>query len=405
MLSLAAMAYCLLDGKEHLDIWVLLSVFLSGLFLCCLLCHGELARQKPATRYLTGFYLMMSLGGALGGVFVALVAPSVFNAHYELPLSIGGCTVVAVVALFQTKTQPHFWASLGSMSALTAAILVTLVNGARDQVSNCRLSVRNFYGTLQVRDYGLSAEDPDAYRALTNGTILHGTQFLSPSRRRELTTYYGEASGVGRAIVSTRRGPTAVQGQRIGIIGLGTGTCAAYARPGDHYWYFDINPQVIDLARSEFTYLSDSPAKMETVQGDARLSLEKMTPLGLDVLAVDAFTSDSIPIHLLTREGFEMYFRHLKPGGILAVHVSNRYVRLQPVVANIAKDLGKEAVVIHDPAVDGGSGTNSSEWVLVASDSAILSDRQITDASVAVESGAGLRTWTDDYSNLFQALR
>ncbi|MES2461331.1 MAG: fused MFS/spermidine synthase [Armatimonadota bacterium] len=405
MCFMAAMAYYLLKDNQHQGIALLLSVFLGGLFMCCLLCHGELAHQKPPARYLTGFYLMMSLGGALGGVFVALIAPSVFNAQYELPLSIGACTLVALVALFQTRDKPHFSASLGSLSALTPMILYTLIGGAGDQVRDCRLSVRDFYGTLQIRDYGGGDEDPDAYRALTNGTILHGTQFLSPLRRREPTTYYAATSGVGRSIEATRRGPTASSGQRVGIIGLGTGTCAAYARPGDHYWYFEINPQVIDLARSQFTYLSDSPGKVETVLGDARLSLEKMPPLGLDVLAVDAFTSDSIPVHLLTREAFQTYFRHLKPGGILAVHVTNRYVRLQPVVENIARDLGKRAVVVDDPDGADSTGINTTEWVLVTSDSTVLSRQPIKDAAAPVESGSGLRTWSDDYSNLFQVLK
>jgi spermidine synthase len=162
---------------------------------------------------------------------------------------------------------------------------------------------------------------------------------------------------------------------------------------------------VIDLARSQFTYLSDSPAKVEMVLGDARLSLEKMPPLGLDVLAVDAFTSDSIPIHLLTRQAFETYFRHLKPGGILAVHVTNRYVRLQPVVDRIARDLGKKTVLIEDVGSDTSAGTNLSDWVLVVSDDSILSTRQIKEAAQPTETQAGLRTWTDDYSNLFQVLK
>jgi SAM-dependent methyltransferase/MFS family permease len=405
MLAVAGMSICLIGGYEHLTMWLLLSIFLGGLFLCCLLCHGELARQKPAPDYLTAFYLMLSLGGALGGVFVALIAPTVFNAQYELPLALGACTIVAVASLFQTRTQPYFTLALGTLSTLATMILFLLVSGAQGQVRGCRISVRDFYGTLQVRDYGNPEDDGEAYRSLTNGTILHGTQFLNPKRRREPTTYYAASSGLGKSLLATRRGPTATTGQRVGIIGLGTGTCAAYGRSGDHYWYFDINPQVIELAHSQFSYLSDSPAKIETVLGDARLSLEKIPPLGLDVLAVDAFTSDSIPIHILTKEAFETYFHHLKPGGILSVHVTNRYVRLQPIVANIARELGKKAVVIYDASGVEGSGINTSEWVLVTSDDTVLSDKEIKNVATALESGAGLRTWTDDYSNLFQVLK
>ena len=405
-IGIAAMALCLLPGKEHLPIWPLLSIFLFGLFFCCLLCHGELARQKPASQHLTTFYLTMSLGGAMGGIFVALIAPSVFNAQYELPLSLGASMMVALFSLFATRKQRYFQASLGILTTLATMVLVMLISGAGNQVRGCRLSVRNFYGTLQVRDYVDPNNGENSYRALMNGNILHGTQFLSDARRRQPTTYYAPTSGIGRAIAATRLGPTAGTGQRIGIIGLGAGTCAAYGRPGDHYWYFDINPQVITLARSQFTYLSDSPAKVETVLGDARLSLEKMPPLDLDVLAVDAFTSDSIPIHLLTREAFETYFRHLKPGGILCVHVTNRYVRLQPIVANVAREMGKQAVVIKDRNQDfDRTGINVSDWVLVSSSKAALSEKHIESAANPVETKNGLRTWTDDYSNLFQVLK
>ncbi|MBC8101604.1 MAG: fused MFS/spermidine synthase [Cytophagales bacterium] len=403
MLGIAAMAYCLLDGNAHPGVWLLLGIFLGGLFFCCLLCHGELARQKPAPRYLTAFYLMLSLGGALGGSFVALVSPALFNAHYELPIALGACALVAVAALYSDRQGRGFQASLLSLSALTALILYTLTVGARGQAAGARVSLRSFYGVLQVRDYGGKAADTTAYRALTNGTILHGTQRLDPTERRTPTTYYARDSGIGRAISATRSPKV---GQRVGIIGLGTGTCAAYGQPGDQHWYFDINPQVIEIARSEFSYLKDSPAQTATVLGDARLSLEKMPPLGLDVLAVDAFTSDSIPIHLLTEEAFATYFRHLRPGGVLCVHVSNRYVRLQPVVAATLRKWGtsRKAVVISSDDED-RTGATASEWVLITNSDRLLKRRDMRSAAQPLETEPGLRPWTDDYSNLFQVLK
>ena len=179
--------------------------------------------------------------------------------------------------------------------------------------------------------------DADATRTLVHGTITHGLQFLAPDRRRFPTTYYGRQSGVGLAILNTRH-----SAQRVGVIGLGAATLASYGRPGDYYRFYEINPLVIEVARKQFTYLSDCPAKVDVVLGDARLSLDREPSQQFDVLAVDAFSSDSIPVHLLTLEAFRLYFRHLRPDGVLAVHVSNTHLKLEPVVGRLAQALRKD---------------------------------------------------------------
>jgi len=399
--GIVAMVYGLVPDNENSGVNTLLPIFLGGLFVCCLLCHGELARRKPVPQHLTAFYLCLSVGGALGGAFVALLAPHLFHADWELPITIGACALIALFVLYRDRGARLWEPSWLGLAALTVGLCWYLYTETNQSIADCRLTTRNFYGILQVRDYGDPTADPTAYRALMNGTILHGSQMLDPAQKDEPTTYYSRKSGIGLAIVATRRGEVAARGQRVGIIGLGTGTCATYGRPGDHYWYLDINPQVIQIASTQFSFLKDSKATITTLLGDARLTLEREKPLQLDVLGVDAFSSDSIPIHLLTREAFAIYFKHLKPTGVLCVHVSNRHVRLQPVVASIAQEMGKSAITILNDADDDHVVTQS-EWVLVTSNPVILNDPAIKEASTPAKTEPGFRTWSDDYSNLFQ---
>jgi spermidine synthase len=231
---------------------------------------------------------------------------------------------------------------------------------------------------------------------------MHGEQYLHEERRRFITTYYQETSGIGVAIASRQGGPV-----RVGVIGLGTGTIAAYGKSGDLYRFYDIDPRVVKLARSEFTYLADSQAKVELALGDARLTLEREPPQDFDVLAVDAFSSDAIPVHLITREALGVYLKHVKPDGIVAFHVSNRFLELIPVVARLAKEHGAHAVlVIDDPEDDDDSLRSKSDWVLVSRDPAALKHEAIVEAGgVEAEDRPEWRTWTDDYSNLIQILK
>ena len=400
--ALGGMAYWMSGGFENPPIKVLIPMFAIGLFLCCMVCHGELAMLKPHPRYLTSFYLMISAGGALGGVIVGLVAPRLFNGYYELPLGLVACAVLVIVVLRADPSADWFklWTQPAPMFAALMTVAMAGFLGFQIYRSNAgaRVVVRNFYGGLKVRDTG-TADSQDGIRTLTHGTINHGEQYLNPARRREPITYYGPKSGAGLAIQDKEKlGPV-----RIGVIGLGTGTLAAYGRAGDYYRFYEINPLVIELAHSQFTYLGDCPGRVDVALGDARLSLEREAAENFDVLAVDAFSSDSIPVHLLTREAFQVYFRHLKNDGLLAVHVSNKYLNLQPVVMRSAEAVGKEARVV-DTEDEDGTEVFGATWILVTGNRSVFANPELA-AAEPMGRKATVRLWTDVYSNLFQILK
>jgi spermidine synthase len=393
---LAGMAWLLVDSRFQFDLWAQLGMFLSGLFVGCMFCHGELYRARPAARYLTAFYLTISAGGAIGGLLVAVVAPLVFNAYYEL-----GLALVALAVLAAVRFAPvHPVARWGSLAMLLAVAACAAYDGAHLH-KNVLLSERNFYGAIRVKEYG---EPGSSYylRRLVHGVILHGEQYMEGERRREATTYYMPTSGIGLALAAAQaRGPV-----KVGVIGLGTGTLAAYGRKGDDFRFYEINPQVVRVAREVFGYLGDTEARVEVVLGDARLNLEREPPQGFDVLAVDAFSSDSIPVHLITREALALYLRHMKPGGVIAFHVSNRFLELPPVVGRLAKEIGLNVVLVTDSGKDGDDDHTKTDWVLIARDPAALAAEAIAEvAPEPPEERPGWRTWTDDYSNLVQILK
>ena len=385
-------AWGLQTSDVTLDIKIAVPLYLAGLFMFCMFCHGELAKMRPSPRYLTLFYLMISLGGALGGMFVGLVAPRIFPTYYELGL---GFVVLAVFATFTLRKQPFFaW----MLPVALAGVCGFFWNKQITQLKEDTLvMVRNFYGTLRVKDVG-TAESDDGMRRLIHGVILHGEQYLKPTRRDLATTYYGPDSGVVLAIKNT-----AQQDQRVGVIGLGTGTLAVWGKPGDNYHFYDINPQVVDIARTEFTYLNDSKAKIDVSLGDARLSLEREAPHDFDVLAVDAFSSDSIPVHLITREAMAVYLKHIKPGGAIVFHVTNRFLKLAPVVKQIADDLQLHTALISDDAED--TSYSKTDWVIVTRDKALLEKEAIAKKTSEIDPIPGLRMWTDDFNNLYQILK
>jgi hypothetical protein len=256
------------------------------------------------------------------------------------------------------------------------------------------ISMRNFYGPLRVMDRPAVGGRGEMIQ-LRNGNIIHGREFLAPDRRCEPVSYYAPESGIGVALQEMgNHGPL-----NVGVIGLGAGMIAGYGRKGDVYRFYEINPQVRDVATNVFHYLS-CPAQWSIVLGDARLSLERETPQRFDVLALDAFASDAIPVHLLTTEAFQLYWRHLKPDGVLAVHVSNLYVNLAPIVVLVAEQNGKIARVLANPS-DAANVVDGSQWVLVTSRPEFFS-RLVRQPSTIP---AGERAWTDDFSNLWQALR
>lgn len=395
---IAAMAYALSDDYQNLPINVLIPLFAVGLFVCCMLCHGELARLKPDPRHLTAFYLMISIGGALGGVFVGLLAPRWFPAEWELPIGLGLCALIALFALYYEPEQKPWEPSWVLLCLLTLGLLWYLRGNVLQWQKDYDFTTRNFYGVLRVND--ADKDTDEAKRVLIYGTIQHGAQYLKPDKRDMPISYYGPDTGLALAIRT--RGTS--HPERVGVIGLGTGTIAAFGRAGDVYRYYEINPLVRHLAETKFTFLKDCKAQIDVVMGDARLSLEAGPPQNFDVLAVDAFSSDAIPVHLLTKEAFELYFRNLKPDGILAVHVSNRYLDLTPVVASIAQSLGKESKVI-TTSEDSDHALAATEWVLVCGAHSFFKSSLIKNAGENITVPKKMRTWTDDYSNLFETLK
>ena len=390
--ALGVMAWCIADRRLAHQLGLQVGVFSFGLFVVCMFCHGELARLKPAPRHLTRFYLMVSLGGALGGVLVGIVAPLLLPARFELAL----CLVAAAcLLLWQVRGDARVYALLASAAIATTvgAGIVRVV----DFYDGTIVATRNFYGVLRVQQYG--DDEATRERTLVSGTIMHGVQYFAPQLRRRATSYYTTTSGIGRLLETLHPRMTPL---RVGVIGLGTGTLAVYGTPGDLYRFYDINPQVLTIARRDFTYLSDSDARIETPLGDARLTLEREAPADLDVLAVDAFSSDAIPVHLITREALALYAKHLRPGGVVAFHVTNRFLDLVPVVAGIAKANGMDAVWIHD---EGGTLASRSDWVLVSRDHALLASPRIADAATPIPEHRDWGVWTDDFNNLFQVLR
>jgi hypothetical protein len=260
---------------------------------------------------------------------------------------------------------------------------------------------RNFYGTLQ--SYDTDDAPQDRMRILRHGSVLHGEQFVAMERRREPTAYYGPGSGVGRALALLPSGRPA----RVGLVGLGAGTLAVYGRAGDSYRLYEIDPQVFELARSEFSFLGDAAARgvrFEDVPGDARLSMEREPPQQFDLLAVDAFSGGAVPVHLITTEGLQVYMRHVKPDGVLAFHLTNRFLQLPPVVLANAQALGLHAVLVHDDAEQSDT-LRRTDWVLVSRVAALLQRPTIAEAAVSPPSIPGLRPWTDDFNNLLQILK
>ena len=392
---IALMAWLIADSDFQFELPLQLGVFLPGLFLGCVFCHGELYRLRPAPQRLTAFYLIVSAGGALGGLLVAVVAPLAFSGYYELGI---GLVVLALLAALRFSVL-NVVARFASLAVLMAAAGCAVYDGLRHQ-EDVRIATRSFYGVLRVKEYGQEGQQTHL-RRLVHGTIMHGEQYMHDASRRTITTYYHEKSGIGAAIRSKQARPA-----RVGVIGLGAGTIAAYGRRGDLYRFYEIDARVIRIAQSEFTYLADSEATIELALGDARLTLEREAPRQFDVLAVDAFSSDAIPVHLITREALGAYLRHVRPDGIVAFHVSNRFLELVPVVARLAMEHGAHAVLLADDPDEDDATRSRSDWVLVSRDAAALKHKEIVAAkAVPAEDRPAWRTWTDDYSNLVQILK
>ena len=456
MAGIVAMAWTLSAHRGVLSIYYALPIYCVGLFVACVFCHGELARTRPAPAWLTQFYLCIAAGGALGGLFVALVAPRLFVNYWEAPVALVALCVLAWVPI---EARPlRAWAfGLPLAAVASAAVLLagggatftaarvslpgadaTWITGALILVAAAIFVVatwrrwpvailatalvctsfyavryyrfltedtirasRNFYGALRVRQNGTGA---GARRDLLHGTILHGDQYQNGDRRRLATTYYGPGSGIAVALHRLRPDGQALD---VAMIGLGTGTLTAWGRPGDRYRIYELNPDIVTIARRDFSYLADSRADIGIVMGDARLSMEReladRSALPFDIIAVDAFSSDSIPVHLITREALAVFLHHLKPDGIVAFHVSNRFLKLAPVVQQLATDAGARSIdIIDDPDED---EFVSSEWVLVTRNEAFAKDEVVTKLATPIEPIPDLPMWTDQFNNLFKILK
>jgi hypothetical protein len=461
--------FVLYDGAAG-SILAQIAIYSFVLFVCCMVCHGELVRSKPHPHYLTSFYLTVAAGGALGGVVVTLLAPHLFKGFWEYQLGLWLCVLLTLLVVVRDRESWFYRSRLGSpvlvvamaallpeaaslsptaqtgktvmhLPLLTALILVVYVFLNRNRTGNekarrqaapvyclgawlllgtvllgsitahTRTAValsRNFYGTLGV--FSSNPDDPErAAYVLKHGRVVHGMQFRAADKSRLPTSYYGPATGIGLAMLRNprRSGPEGARALRIGGVGLGAGTIAAYGEPGDSIRFYEINPEVIRIATSGayFTYLKDCRARVEVIPGDARLSMERELDRGepqkFNVLAIDAFSGDAIPVHLLTEEAFQIYLKHLSgPQAIIAIHISNTYLDLRPVVLKLANRFGLRSAWISS----GGDGetVSTSRWMLLSQSNTLVAGAAGTLDGIRLPES---RLWTDDYSNLFQVLR
>jgi SAM-dependent methyltransferase len=394
LVAVASMAYMLKDIRTQLPIAVSVPLFLIALFIVCFFLHGELYARRPDTAGMTRFYLVAAAGSAAGTLLVGVIAPVVLRANYDL-----ACTLVVVALIAMAATWQDGWGLRVLWVVGATAAIVVLSTQVRQYDDDAVALMRNFYGTLRVRETHLPPQS-DTDRQLLNGTIEHGAEWFAPQFLGQPLTYYATNSGLGLALrLCCGAGP-----KRVGVIGLGTGTVAAYGNAGDVIRFYEINPPVERLARHWFTFLHDTAAKTDVVLGDARLSLASEPPQNFNVMVVDAFSGDAIPVHLLTREALALYRRHLRPDGVLVFHVSNQYIDLEPVVAGIADDAGLSAVSVHSHA-DEQTGLYYADWVLVTANQAFLHQPEVVNNGFPTPLKSGARLWTDNYSSVFPLLK
>ena len=396
-LSLGLLAYLPTLGVSEWPFTVVIPVNICAFFIVCMVCHGELALKKPANQHLTAFYLMLSIGGFLGGFFVGVVGPYCFDSNYELSVGIVLAAVVVTVSLMQSYahltilTKRAFWL-LGIGFVIGLAVL--RISDHRTKAEGVTWKGRNFYGSLKV-----FTQVRDGYRSMLHGQIIHGQQFIAPEKQQLPTSYFTHDAGVGLALdAKAAQGPL-----RVGVIGVGAGTLLTYGRKEDVYHLYEIDPLVIQLAKQEFTFIRDAKAKTDIVLGDARLQLESESPQNFDVLVVDAFSGDSVPVHLLTREAFAVYFKHLKPNGVLAVHITNAFLDLVPVVQTAADHFGKQIRLV-DHVGDFTKLSFTSRWALVTADAKFFDNPMLKNAKV-LEERNDFTPWRDDYSSLLSVYR
>jgi hypothetical protein len=395
VLMLASLGYALSKAETSFPIALNITFFLFECFLACLFCHAEAYALRPQrSSETTFFYLLVAAGGAAGTFFIGIASPLLFSANYDLPIAFLLTAALALVVTWRDGwPQRLLWSTA---SILLLGLLFMLHNGYKHEAI---FLTRNFYGSLRVKQSSTPPQSAPV-RMLLNGSIQHGTQLFAAGKAKIPTTYYAPDSGVGLALLHCCEG----HNRNVGVVGLGAGTLAAYGALGDHIRFYEINPLVQPIAQNLFTYLRDSQAHITFAEGDARTSLAHEPAQNFDVLAVDAFSGDAIPLHLLTTQAIELYRRHLTPNGILAFHVSNQYLDLAPEIAQLAASANMTARVVESPA-DEPTGAYRSTWVLVSNNDAFFARPDIAAVALPVDPIPGLRTWTDDYSSLLPILR
>jgi hypothetical protein len=380
-----------------------LAIYLAALFVTCMVCHGELARSRPSPRYLTMFYLTIAAGGALGGVFVALIAPRIFTEFSEYPVGLAAACLLGFTGWLRTGalamwTRSNFAIRLPLMALLLGGITSVMAGVTMSNLPSAA-SARNFYGILRVME---KSDRNGPLRELRHGTIRHGFQYQNAPQRSWPTTYYGPHSGIATVLTALDR-----PNRKVAIVGLGAGTIAAWGHVGDTFRFYEINPDVETMARRWFTFLKDSGAKIEIVPGDARVQLERELAAGnsqdFDLIAVDAFSSDAIPLHLLTTECGDVYRRRLKPGGLLLLHISNRALNLEPVARGLAQHLGWQPILFVS-GDDNATGESSSHWVLITGNSEFLQRSGFGKDNSPWTNRTPL-VWTDDFASLWHVLK
>ena len=378
----------------------------ARLFVTCMVCQGELARSRPSPRHLTAFYLTIAAGGALGGVFAALVAPRVFSEFSEYPIGLAGACILGFLCWMRSGALAQWTGRNFAVRVPLMALMFGGIISAYAAAINKQPGIearRNFYGILRVVE---RRDKNGLLRELSHGRVQHGFQYLDADKRSWPTSYYGPHSGVALGIDALPHP------RRVAVVGLGAGTLAAWGREGDTYRFYEINPNVEPIARKWFTFLGDSKARTDVVLGDARIQLERELAAGrshdFDLIAVDAFSGDAIPMHLLTAECAEIYRQRLAPGGIIALHISNRSLDLEPVTRGLARYLGWQArmVVVARDLLDEDKGESSSRWVLLTEKRETFTNSKIRDTILGWSSSKEpVITWTDDFASLWPILR
>ncbi len=399
--TIAAIAVIQLRGSLPLNMQLVLVVssFMMVLLGVCLMCHGEVARLKPRADRLTQYYALLSLGGALGGMLVAVVCPLLFNSFAELPFSLIAVQVMTLVLFMACrgwKTTEYDWSAAYRLRYVAGLMIIVPTICLAWQVDKATVaSERNFFGVLRVIEV-------DGGLRLVHGTTIHGMQFQG-ERSRTPTTYYHRGSGVGLTILELQKDHPSL---RVGVIGLGCGVLACYGRAEDEFDAVEINPAVVDIARQHFTFLKECPCPVNVHLGDGRLVLERMQDKKFDLLVLDAFSSDAIPAHMLTSEAFELYQSRLADGGVLAFHVSNTHLDLAPLVHRLSHNAGLESRLMCTEAND-DAGANKANWMIVAAPNheIFASEALAIGKPATAKQLAEAPLWTDQHHNLLSVLR